>query len=776
MEKSKKTYFKSLFESTDVFLAILVGLICAAGFYYIDAHNLLSNLSNSVAKYIVPVLKSGLVIVFACLLAIIVPSLKESKVNKLDGILIAVLSCSIGALISFAVNNAQKFFIVLWAIILAISAIFLIIRVISVSLLSDDSDTFVNGKRYFSILARKYNLAVVYLVCAIVGLLVLANFSKLVSILNTNIILYSIGGVAAAAGMVIVYSVIMGKKTKINIVDVVLASLMVLLFLVAGRLFLYRKVRNDVLWLIVAGAVSLTLLIRYLTVSVNIDCVLEKKGPRNYYGAFLDKHAVSLPIVLGGFAGLSVILIGYKANFRDAFKDSFTGFLAILFIAITVFMAVLLVIGLAKKGLTSKKINLIDFPLFVALFACLVASPLLIIKFSIFRLCLVLVPFVIAASLSIVRIVKVELINPEVIKDDVVVVKLRIVNEDDGIHAYCNDKEIAVIDNRTNKEVAEDNQVQQKEVVEEKVEQHEEVVEETNDNIVLENENPVEEEIHEEVESNVENLEETNTDEQIEPKLVIAKRSFENKIKFTSSKTKNYYSIIKNELLAYRAKSKVSKKSENFRKKGLIAKISVSGKSLRVHLALDPKAFDVNKYHQIDLGEKKAYKDVPFTMKVRSDLACRRVCELIALIAQERSIRRNSKYEVVDFVPSLDIDGAAILEKVGQLSLLSSSVSKQQAEALTDDVLKFIPTIKMSKALNEEIVNVYVDTALKYVKDEISVETLRKVQQIPATIERINVKSRTGLDSKITVIADEIDDVTAKAIILTGGKVFKIVR
>ena len=228
--------------------------------------------------------------------------------------------------------------------------------------------------------------------------------------------------------------------------------------------------------------------------------------------------------------------------------------------------------------------------------------------------------------------------------------------------------------------------------------------------------------------------------------------------------------------MEYKPKSRVSKKAEAFRKKGLFAKLSVSGKSIRLHLALDPKAYDESRYHQVDLGEKRAFKEVPFTMKIRSDLACKRALELIEELATQRGLKKNKKYERVDYALGLDIDGAAILEKLGLLDKLSDHVTKQQAEALTDDVLNYIPTITLPRTLNEESENVYLDTALKYVEDTISADTLHEVHQIPSTVDIIRVKARTGLDKRITVVADEIDPVAAKLVLLTGGKVFKVVR
>ncbi len=769
MEKTRKSYFKSLFKSVDVVIASFLGLVFACALYYVDHHNLLGRFSSfAMSNYILPLCKAGLVVCVVALLLYLVLTIKQKKIIRSDAVLFGTFVSSLGGLAATLINDCSKMMTILWSGTLAVSLILLIVRAIYFANNAEGESDVLPIKHYHALVARKYNPVIIYLVPAILGFLTLKFYSDIRGVVSKNMIVIAAGAIVAFCVLAFIATILRGKKTRVNVIDAVLNVLFVYVMFIGGLLLTTRRVRNDVIWAAGFGMLTLTLFVRSVFVSYNVPVELEKKGPRNYYGLVFEKFGASCPVLLGLAIGLLIDFCSLK-SLRHVFDVKSTAIFASIIILLLAIAAVLFVIGLFKKGLFDNKVNLVDFVLLSGVVASTLASYVMIKYFTVGRILLVLVPFVVCAALTVLRIYKVDVVVPEPIEDDVISLKIRVTIDDDKIRAYCNDKEIAVVDNRTKVEEVVEEEPQEQEAIEEVVAQE-----------------PVEEPVEEVKEESTEELAEDNTI--IEPivtpediledsnKLVIAKRSFENKIKFTSPKVKDYYSLIKNELLAYRTKSKISKKSESFRKKGLFAKLTVSGKSLRIHLPLDPANYDEGRYHQFDMGEKKAFKDVPFTMKIRSDLSCRRAIELIQEIANIRGLRRNSKYEPVNFAENLDVDGIAILEKVGELKSFTEVASKQDAEQLTDKVLDLIPVIKMPKALNEEVVNVYIDTALKYVENTISVETLREAQQIGSTIEVINIKARTGLDKKITIIGDEIDPTAAKLVILTGGKVFKIVR
>ncbi len=765
MEKSKKSYIRALFKGTDVFLSVVMGLVVACGLYYVDHHNFSTHISPTFVTYFLPMCKAGLVFALVAVVGLILcAAFRKTKIQIADSLLVGLISASIGGLISFKINKCSKFMINLWLVTLIVALVAFAIRLVmyhKIETISEDEEN--SSKNYFALFARKYNAFLVFAVGALLGLVTMFNVN-IVEFAKTEMVLYVIGAVVSFSVLSIAYTVLNGKKSKVNVLDVALVLLAVFFLMLGGLLISTRAMRYDALWAMSFGSLLMAIIVRSVLVSVNTPVEVEGKNFKNYYGLVFERFGVFLPVFSGILIGLLMDLCG-NLGLRKTFERPMTSYFGILAICIIAIYGILFIVSLLKKGFTSKKASLIDLTLATGGVASVTAILLLKQCQTPFRYCIVLIPLGVCLLLTIVRMRLVDVTNIEPIADDEISLRLKIVVDDDKIKAYCNDKEIAVIDNSTKvKEEPVVEKVEEEPVVE-KVENQ--VEEESEDN---DDETDEEEEKSEEVSEDVVVVEEEKN------RLTIAKRSFENKIKFTSDKTKNYYSILKNELLSFRTKSKISRKSESFRKKGLMAKISVSGKSLRIHLAIDPKAFDENKYHQIDLGEKKAFRDVPFTMKIRSDLACRRAVELIQFIASERRLRKNSKYEVVDFTKDLDVDGAAILEKVGQIALLKDVCTKQEAEALTDDVMKFIPRIKMPKALNEEVVNVYIDTALKYVENTISEETLHEVNQIPSTVSLINVKARTGLDKKVTVVCDSIDPTAAKVIILTGGKVFLIDR
>ena len=63
-----------------------------------------------------------------------------------------------------------------------------------------------------------------------------------------------------------------------------------------------------------------------------------------------------------------------------------------------------------------------------------------------------------------------------------------------------------------------------------------------------------------------------------------------------------------------------------------LAKINVTGKTLKVYFALDPAVQD-KKYFLKEAGESKAYAAVPALMRIRSDRACRYAEELVGVLA-----------------------------------------------------------------------------------------------------------------------------------------------
>ena len=96
------------------------------------------------------------------------------------------------------------------------------------------------------------------------------------------------------------------------------------------------------------------------------------------------------------------------------------------------------------------------------------------------------------------------------------------------------------------------------------------------------------------------------------------------------AETKVNYNEIKNEVLSYGVKSRLSRSGDVFRlhnKK--YVKIFLVGKTLKVYLALDPEDYKDSTIPVEDVGHRPAYAEIPLLLKVRSGLSVRRCKELI---------------------------------------------------------------------------------------------------------------------------------------------------
>ena len=94
--------------------------------------------------------------------------------------------------------------------------------------------------------------------------------------------------------------------------------------------------------------------------------------------------------------------------------------------------------------------------------------------------------------------------------------------------------------------------------------------------------------------------------------------------------TKANYNEIKNELLSYGVKSRVSRGGDTFRLGGKeYAKIYLVGKTLKVYFALSPEDYKDSTFPIEDVGHRPNYAGMPLLFKVRSKLSVRRCKDLI---------------------------------------------------------------------------------------------------------------------------------------------------
>ena len=126
-----------------------------------------------------------------------------------------------------------------------------------------------------------------------------------------------------------------------------------------------------------------------------------------------------------------------------------------------------------------------------------------------------------------------------------------------------------------------------------------------------------------------------------EEKIEIQRVSFETKLKKADKDLKKKYQLIKDELLSYGVKSRVSFNGDTYRLHRVqYAFITLRGKSLKLYLKLDPKKYKDSPMPIKDESSKKKYESTPAVIKVKSDLSAKRAIALIADTMKEANISK----------------------------------------------------------------------------------------------------------------------------------------
>ena len=133
------------------------------------------------------------------------------------------------------------------------------------------------------------------------------------------------------------------------------------------------------------------------------------------------------------------------------------------------------------------------------------------------------------------------------------------------------------------------------------------------------------------------------------------KLTFADKILEAKEDTQKYFNKIHNELISYKkVNARVSLRCISYRKgRTLIAKIGIRGKTLTGYFNLDVKDFNQKIYFQKDMSGKRAYAEVPFAVKIKSERACNNATNLVSAIAEKFELQKDPKFQEVDQVEQL---------------------------------------------------------------------------------------------------------------------------
>ncbi len=119
----------------------------------------------------------------------------------------------------------------------------------------------------------------------------------------------------------------------------------------------------------------------------------------------------------------------------------------------------------------------------------------------------------------------------------------------------------------------------------------------------------------------------------------VVRKPFAEKMAKASDDIKSTYNVLKNELISYGVKSRISHGADTFRlRKQEYAKITLVGKNLKLYVAVDPKKYEGTTFPVRDEGKKKCFATTPTMIKVKSTLSIKRAKMMIADLMAERGL------------------------------------------------------------------------------------------------------------------------------------------
>ena len=125
----------------------------------------------------------------------------------------------------------------------------------------------------------------------------------------------------------------------------------------------------------------------------------------------------------------------------------------------------------------------------------------------------------------------------------------------------------------------------------------------------------------------------------VEEKKPIIRIPFEERMVSAEKEMKDNYNELKNEILSYGVKSRVSNSGDTFRlHRKTYIKLTIAGKSLKLYFALNPDDYKNTTIPVQDASEKGIYEEIPLVFKVKSGLSMKRCKQLIADVMEKDNL------------------------------------------------------------------------------------------------------------------------------------------
>ncbi len=131
-------------------------------------------------------------------------------------------------------------------------------------------------------------------------------------------------------------------------------------------------------------------------------------------------------------------------------------------------------------------------------------------------------------------------------------------------------------------------------------------------------------------------------------------KSFTARLIQSSDEIKNWYTLLKNELLSYKkVKDRMSWKKESYRLgKEPVAKFGFRGNTLCLFLALNPADYEgESRYKVEDVSTNKSFEDTPCMYRIKNDMREKRAVELIAAVMEKLGAERYDRLAEDYYLP-----------------------------------------------------------------------------------------------------------------------------
>ena len=298
--------------------------------------------------------------------------------------------------------------------------------------------------------------------------------------------------------------------------------------------------------------------------------------------------------------------------------------------------------------------------------------------------------------------------------------------------------------------------------------------------------------------------------------------SFMSRLIQAEESIQDYYTIVKNELLSYGGvKARTSWNFESFNKGRIqCAKLNVKGSAFQVYLGLDPKEYNANKYHFVDVGDKPKLDKVPMLLKVKSERGLKYVLELIEEMMKKFEIEKTEQQNVDYHMPyestealaerdlvkiilptGVTLDGGESFAKVDVGALIETASTDKAEEApvvhvfgeISEAEIVHVDAVHADEILSDEeaeqmiehvgksaveksesagkLCEINLDTICENFEDgdTVTLEALKEKKLISKNAGSVKVLARGVMTKKLTVYADKFSLQAVKMIALAGG-------